>query len=986
MSHPSTLELHRENEARPLDPGLGDLRALTRVLIEISRSLDLENVLQASLDGIRAVVNGDAGCFLLLQTRTPPLYLASASTLPPLLREQLVRLTFDPRLDPAATSEDRIGVISRIGQGVREILLAQAIESFVLIPLTALGRPVGVLLVLTCAGSPPRPPSVGLLMSIGEQVGRAIDNARLHTSVRESEEWRRTFMENSPDAFWEGDFQGRITYANDAACKLIGRTREELLGMRIRDFTLEAAESRHAAAVELRQKGFLVDRETKIVTKSGEIRTVNYATRVVRDRQGKVVRFQSISHDTTEQQKLLAALRHRNEELAALNEIANILSHPLDVVRSLDLVCEQITSITGMEGAAIYLVDEAQPVLNLIAYRGLSDSLVNQGRQLGLDDPLTRRIVVEGEPIAMDDMMAYAETSLAGPRQEGYRAGIAVPILKQNAPIGGIFVGSKVRAEYERSDINLLLNVGKQIGQAAENANLIVQMQRRVQELDGLAKLSAACAASLEPRAVSELAVEWTQKLLEVDLASLRLLEGKELFPIAVKAVSPEFAYSGRISLEDRFDQFVQLRSPLIANDLTKEPSPLEGWLALQHGGLRALLLMPLSARDRVIGAITVAHSHAHVWSQREIDLLQTIANQTANAIHNAVLFQNVLSEQRKVEAIFDSGLSGLYATDVEGRIVMFNRAAERVTGWTRGEVQGQTWQEIFGDAAPLIGVTLESKEPAYDPTGRELKTRDGRTIPVAEAAAPLFDEKGQVNGAVGAFWDLTREQAAELSRERFLRLVAHQLRSPLTALLSARQLLDRPGLSRARRAELWGIVKSDGERLRKFADEFLDLEAAIKSPRPVQWEALPIAALARKLVHAFKTENHGHRFRVQACRPEPAVYADPDRVEHVLRNLLDNAATYSPVGSLVTVSIRPLDDATIDVAVQDQGEGIPLEDRGHIFEPFYRSSRSTERRTYGHGLGLSIAQTIVREMGGEIWVEGKKRGTVFHFTLRRTG
>ena len=115
-------------------------------------------------------------------------------------------------------------------------------------------------------------------------------------------------------------------------------------------------------------------------------------------------------------------------------------------------------------------------------------------------------------------------------------------------------------------------------------------------------------------------------------------------------------------------------------------------------------------------------------------------------------------------------------------------------------------------------------------------------------------------------------------------------------------------------------------------------------------------------------------------------MYADPDRVEHVLRNLLDNAATYSPVGSLVTVSIRPLDDATIDVAVQDQGEGIPLEDRGHIFEPFYRSSRSTERRTYGHGLGLSIAQTIVREMGGEIWVEGKKRGTVFHFTLRRTG
>ena len=986
MSSPFPAEPDQGAKARQLERSLADLRALSQVIVEIGRSLDLDTVLRSSLQGIQRVVQGDSGCFLLLRPDTLTLQLARDDSLLPALREHLQTLAREPDLIAHSSSiENNTQIISTVGDRVGAILKAQSVDSYLLLPLAVQGRAIGVLLIVTNAGRLLEPTSVDLLMSIGEQVGMAIENARLHASVREAEEWRRTFMESSPEGFMEGDLMGRLTYVNDAACKILGYERVALLGMRTRDFTVQDAETARAASAQLQQTGVLVNQDAKIVTQSGEIRIVNFTSHLVRDEQEHIVRFQAVCHDVTERRSLVGMLRHRNEELAALNSIAGILSQPLDIPFSLDLVCEQITSITGMEGVGIYLMDESHSHLDLLSSRGLSENLLNQAQRLGLDDLITRRVAVEGQNFAIDDMMLYTEPSLAGPRQEGYHAGIAVPILKLGIPIGGIFVGTRNKSEYERSDIDLLLNVGKQIGQAVENANLYNQMQRRVRELDGLAQLSAACAASLDPLTISTFAVEWTQKLLDVDVADLRLLQGKDLNLIATKAMRPEFTYPKAISLGEQYDLFVGMRSPVVFNDLEKEMSPaLEAWLGLRQHGLCALQVVPMVSREHVIGALAAAHSHPYRWSQRETDLLQTIANQVANVVDNAQLFQDVLSEERKIQAIFESGLSGLYATDAEGRIVMFNRAAERATGWALPEVQGRAWQEVFPGADPLFHMALDQKEPAYVLEGRTLKRRDGHIIPVAEAVAPLFDENTRVNGAVGAFWDLSKEKQAEWSREHFLTMVAHQLRSPLSAMLSALQLLERQNLSPARRTELWSVVKSDGVRLKKFADEFLELESTVQSPRPIQLEPLSIVTLVRQLVHQFKKDNPDRHFRVKSSQRELIAFSDSVRVDNILRNLLDNAVRYSPARSLIAVTIRSKEDI-IDISVQDEGQGIVAGDRERIFEPFYRSSKLAGQPSDGHGLGLFIARNMVREIEGDIWLdEDERHGTTFHFTVRR--
>jgi PAS domain S-box-containing protein len=816
--------VQRGDDYQRLEQRLADLHALVQVITEVNRSLDLDHVLKTSLEGIQRVVGGEFGCFLLIQPITRSLELTHATALPAPLLESLRHLTLD--LD-AMLTRDYLHSISTLGQRVREIFKVHGFEFFAVIPLTARGQAIGVLVVEMNATKVLAPPSVDLMMAIGEQVGKAIENARLHAAVRESEEWHRAFIENSPDGFWQGDFDGKIMFVNDAACRITGFAREELTGMRTTDLVIpEDKELRAAAREELLRTGFLINRHTRFRTKSGEIKTISFTTRVVRDQQGKINGYQSIFRDVTEQQQLFEELRRRNQELSVLNTIANILSHPLEIDPALDQVCEQIASLTATESVTVYLMDESQQALNLRAWRGLSDNLMNQVQRLGLDDPATRRIAVGRETIALNDVAQYAEPGLASPRAEGYHAGIGVPIQTRGKSIGAIFVGSKTLRQYEQSDVELLVNIGERIGMAVENAQL----------------------------------------------------------------------------------------------------------------------------------------------------------------------FQNLLGEQRKVQAIFDSGLSGLYATDMAGRITMFNRAAERMTGWTLREVRGKTWTDLFADSAagitwqPLIHEALERKRNVYVPTGRTLLTRDGRTIPVAEAVAPLLGDQGAVTGAVGAFWDLTREQEASLNRENFLRMVAHQIRTPLTGLLSALELLQRRHLPAEQHTKMWDVVKSEGARLERFSQQFLELEASAQSAQSVQCKPLRITPVVRKLVRDFRMAHRAYRFRVYAVRPTPLVYADRDRVENVLRNLLDNAVIYSPEGSFVKVSVDTRDAGEqVDIAVKDQGPGIPLRDQTHIFEPFYRVSRLEGQRVYGHGLGLYIARKLAREMEGDIELESQDdRGSTFHLTLRR--
>ena len=687
-------------DTRQHDRRLTELQELIHVISDINRSRHVDDILHAGLDGIRQVLDGRFGCYLLMNPALQKLELVHAESLPPPLFTPLQDLARHFQ-SPIATAppDDPADLTLDLDDRIRTILRNGDSEPAVLVPLAARGRPVGILIVGAGTRGRLTPPGEDLLLSIGEQLGMAIENARLRQSLAESERFHRAFVEHSPDGIIEGEAGGHVRYVNTAACQMLGYTRDEFLRLKPGDLDLEP-EVLATLTDELHRASHSSRRIVNARTRKGESKTFSLTAGMISEGRDANLGYQLVLRDVTEQERSIAMLDRRNQELSALNAVSNILSHPLEIGRALDQVCEQITLITGMETAAIYLADPRRREVRLVAHRGMDPALMADVQRVGLDDAIARSISIDGELYAADDVMLYTAQGLAGPRRAGYHAGIGVPIKQRGVALGAVFVGSKMRFRYEKSDVALLVNIGERVGMALENHDLYAEMERRVGELDGLSHLSAACTASLDFMSISQLAVEWTRKLLHGDSCCLYVLDGDNLRLETALGYPAGAVVCGRLRLGPRLQAAIAARAPLAIDDHSQDASLEENQIVyLRTLGIRSSLTVPLPTPNGIIGILSVERNETHAWPQREIDLLQTIANQAANALHNAQLYQNVVSEQRKVQAIFDSGISGLFVTDAQGRIVMFNRAAERITGWTSQDTFCKKWADILIDS-----------------------------------------------------------------------------------------------------------------------------------------------------------------------------------------------------------------------------------------------------------------------------------------------
>ena len=259
-------------------------------------------------------------------------------------------------------------------------------------------------------------------------------------------------------------------------------------------------------------------------------------------------------------------------------------------------------------------------------------------------------------------------------------------------------------------------------------------------------------------------------------------------------------------------------------------------------------------------------------------------------------------------------------------------------------------------------------------------------------------DELGQLSRTFIAMRD--RLQAVERMRAQFVTDVSHELRTPLTAVKgSVETLRDGAVDDPAVRERFLASIESETDRLIRLVNDLLilsraDAQALTLRRRPVDLRAV-VRSTAEKLTPRMVV--NGVHLAVELPGTPLTTSADPDRVEQVLVNLLDNALKHTPAGGKVTVEgyglkvegggIEPLtpdlcpppptllpDGEWVILSVADTGEGIPAADLPHVFERFYRADRSRSRERGGSGLGLSIAKALVEAHGGRIWLESTSR------------
>ena len=320
-------------------------------------------------------------------------------------------------------------------------------------------------------------------------------------------------------------------------------------------------------------------------------------------------------------------------------------------------------------------------------------------------------------------------------------------------------------------------------------------------------------------------------------------------------------------------------------------------------------------------------------------------------------------AEQRRREAALAAEVSALLleSPDVESQLPAI---ALRVA-------------HLFGAS----GARIELGPPADE--GHELVAAGRRvgSLVVDRAGEPPAEVTARVLPMLASLLataiDREEVRRSDAAKTAVLRSVSHDLRSPITAILTASELLGtvREGLSPAEREELLVSIRLQAKRLERFVSNLLDLsrlEAGAARPSPELW---PIDGLVARALEAIGPENE--RVDVELPPELPPVQVDPAQLEHVLVNLLDNALKFSPPAARIEVRARQ-DRAEIVVTVIDSGPGILPDEQERIFEPFSHGASGN-----GSGLGLAIARGFAQLNGGRLWVESEPgRGSVFGFAL----
>jgi signal transduction histidine kinase len=230
------------------------------------------------------------------------------------------------------------------------------------------------------------------------------------------------------------------------------------------------------------------------------------------------------------------------------------------------------------------------------------------------------------------------------------------------------------------------------------------------------------------------------------------------------------------------------------------------------------------------------------------------------------------------------------------------------------------------------------------------------------------------------------RLRELDQAKTEFLSVVSHELRTPLTALQGFSELLLRSTLppEKARRCLVY--LHTEACTLGRIVGELLDL-SRIETGRPLELRPEPVDldALLERNVELFAAEHRGHRFRWTTSTPGAAVQVDPDALDRMMKNLLSNAVKYSPRGGRVDVSACPAPDdpGMVEVAVEDDGVGIPAEQLPRIFDKYVRVPHPETAAARGLGLGLSLVKALAEAHGGRVEVESLPgKGSRFRLLL----
>jgi len=509
---------------------------------------------------------------------------------------------------------------------------------------------------------------VVLVEDVTETVHMAQELARI-------KDYLDDIVNSTNDAILVLDDRGCISFANDVAQHYAGCPAQELIGRRAMAFIQPAQRRIIAAAgrklVETGEPGYL---ETQLCLNDGRCLDVGLTYARLRERPGTIV----ILRDISDRKRLEHDLRTRNRELSALSTIASTVSHTLDLEELLRLALVTTLDLVSADIGTIFLRDE----------RGDGHEL-QPGPQVGLEeadarsicqDPQWAREVLEtGQPLFIDGADVEQVVALAG-----FRSLAFVPLIAHGEVRGVLMLACRQTHICDGEIRSLLLAIGQQIGVAVENARLFARTQHQLQNMNRLFAVSQVLTSTLDRQRVLELVLDAaTQAIPAAERGAVALLDRDrdELVIGAARGYDPSAIRECRFPANQGYDGWaLQHRQPIQVDDVAADPRAR----LTSHCDIGSAIAVPLIARDEPIGVLDLANTtRTAAFTEADLHLLATFANQAAVAIENARLFDESQRRVAELSTLTQIGRAISTALDLDELLELIYQQTSRVMDTT---------------------------------------------------------------------------------------------------------------------------------------------------------------------------------------------------------------------------------------------------------------------------------------------------------------
>jgi len=717
----------------------------------------------------------------------------------------------------------------------------------------------------------------------------------------------------------------------------------------------------------------------------------------VKDSSGAVQHVIELLRDVTERVENEAEIVHKNQELTVLNSISGILSRSLKPNEIFTKVLEKMSELLSMDGGGIFFLDEETKELVCQYHSGITDDYARTISRIRLGEDLPGRVAVTGQIISTSDISRDHRVGRSIIKHSGIRGYCCIPVKGKERIIGVLSLFSFNPHVFTPEEESILSAVGEMTGMALENIRLYeklrlmyeYQQKRWEEEHRHLLTMSAKLGAEIEVEDIMNQVLGLLRQIFRADFAWMLVNDAAGNLVLRSSTQTGEkegvTIYAADVSSLERYA--LSRRQTVPVSDIR---AGSRFYISPDVSAYHAAIAVPMFIGDKPVGVFTLYHMIQKDFKEDELHFLEIIANMISVALERSKYYRRAGREKELADTIVQSVADGIMTVDTQLKVIAVNSAFEKMTGVGYGRAVGVPVCDNFRfsdknlDFRIRLGESIEEAAQGKAASRTSvLTTRFGNRIPVTINSSPIPGKNGTVSGIVNLIRDVSRERELDRMKTDLVRSVSHEFRTPLSAIVGMTEMLLQGDVGDNRAEKYLNIIRNEGLRLAKMVTELLRLARIDSGKETLQFRRINIEALLKDIVNtlAARVDTQDASIRY-AIHDAAYVLGDEGNLKQVLMNLIDNALTFSDKGCMIQVDIGRNGDM-IDIAVTDNGWGVPEDDIPHLAERFYRGKHGD--RVKGTGLGLALCKEIVKMHDGTLSVRSRLgKGTTVTISIPR--